>query len=294
MKLKGQKLKITLLGVLVAFLTTINGNAQNPESSLLWKIEGQNLEQPSYLFGTIHLICEEDLRFMDKVEETLLQCETVVMELDLDQPGFATKMQQQMFHPEMKNFSKNLTQDQKETLNTFFTENFGAGLDQLGVMKPFALLTMLYTKYVGCDDIRSYELLISALAKANKMELRGLETIASQMSLFDQIPEEEMIEWLIDGTDIKKNQEMFNGMVSAYHSTDLNQIYDYIIESSPEMTTYSDLLLTTRNKNWIPQLIEEIGQAPTFIAVGSGHLAGSDGLVALLQKEGYQLTPIKL
>jgi len=37
-----------------------------------------------------------------------------------------------------------------------------------------------------------------------------------------------------------------------------------------------------------------IDQKTAFIAVGAGHLGGPEGVIRLLQKEGYTLTPVKL
>lgn len=32
---------------------------------------------------------------------------------------------------------------------------------------------------------------------------------------------------------------------------------------------------------------------PSFFAVGAGHLGGTQGLINLLRKEGYRVTPLK-
>jgi uncharacterized protein YbaP (TraB family) len=53
------------------------------------------------------------------------------------------------------------------------------------------------------------------------------------------------------------------------------------------------LLLDDRNKNWIMQLPGIMKEQPAFIAVGALHLAGENGLVALLRKQGYIVTPVK-
>ncbi|MCR9254176.1 MAG: TraB/GumN family protein [bacterium] len=294
MKLQGQKLRITLLGVLVAILSSFTSNAQDVESSLLWKIEGNGLSKPSYVFGTIHLICPDDFKMFDAAKTALIESDVVYLELDMDEPGFMGKMQQHMMNPGMKNFSSDLKPQDKEKIDAFFKENFGTGLDQLGIMKPFALMSMMYTKYLDCSAIESYEGTITKLAAEYEKEVKGFETVEFQMGLFDKIPQEEMIQWLVDGTDIQKNKDLFAGLVEAYLSKNTDNLYKYILKSSPEFAAYEDDLLVNRNKNWVP-IIREVSQEQSmFIAVGSGHLGGKEGVLALLKKEGYTVSPVKI
>ncbi len=52
------------------------------------------------------------------------------------------------------------------------------------------------------------------------------------------------------------------------------------------------LLLTNRNKNWIPVITREARAMPSFFAFGAGHLGGKDGVINLLRKKGFKVTPI--
>jgi uncharacterized protein YbaP (TraB family) len=51
-------------------------------------------------------------------------------------------------------------------------------------------------------------------------------------------------------------------------------------------------LLTIRNQLWVDRIPEIIRQTPTFIAVGCGHLSGPTGMIDLLHKKGYTVTPV--
>ena len=55
---------------------------------------------------------------------------------------------------------------------------------------------------------------------------------------------------------------------------------------------YEDVLLYKRNKNWIPIMGDKMTKGQVFFAVGAGHLGGKDGVIDLLKKEGYKLTPL--
>ena len=54
------------------------------------------------------------------------------------------------------------------------------------------------------------------------------------------------------------------------------------------------MLLDSRNRNWVEIISMNTASIPMFIAVGAGHLGGPNGLIALLRKAGYTLTPIHI
>ena len=49
-----------------------------------------------------------------------------------------------------------------------------------------------------------------------------------------------------------------------------------------------------RNRTWISKLAKQMNEKASFIAVGSGHLAGKDGLINILRQEGFQVSPVNL
>ena len=87
-------------------------------------------------------------------------------------------------------------------------------------------------------------------------------------------------------------KQQINQLMDAYNSKNITQLEEALFESSPEYEKYNDLLLYNRNANWVPIITNQVKAQPTFIAVGAAHLLGEKGLVSLLQKEGYTLTPL--
>lgn len=69
--------------VLIPMLFVFNArlSAQNSES-LLWKISGNGLSQPSYLYGTIHLICKKDMIISNAFNRAFDRAEVVYIEMD--------------------------------------------------------------------------------------------------------------------------------------------------------------------------------------------------------------------
>ena len=291
------KSRVSLSMAVVITLVLSIGNfvfSQKTKSSLLWKIEGKGISSPSYLFGTIHMICSENFLMPDPVKEAIKSSGLVFLEMDMDDSVKMAGLQSMIFNPGMTNFSTTISDEDSITIDIFFRKNFGAGLDRLGVMKPFALMTMLYSKYLNCAAPSSYEQALIELAKSNNLEIQGLETPEFQMGLFDNIPQEEIVQWLIDGIDIEKNKKMMGEMTEIYLTGDVDGLFDFTRKASPEFKAYEKPLLTDRNKNWIPMIIENAQKQPTFFGVGAGHLGGKKGVIQLLKKEGYKVTPINL
>jgi len=70
--------------VLLVSLVTLASFAQDENNTLLWKISGNGLDKPSYLFGTIHLICAEDAILSDNMKKAISDCDEVYFEVDMD------------------------------------------------------------------------------------------------------------------------------------------------------------------------------------------------------------------
>lgn len=57
---------------------------------------------------------------------------------------------------------------------------------------------------------------------------------------------------------------------------------------------FIDIMLTQRNKHWLPGLRKFLDEGRAVVLVGAGHLPGQNGLVELLRADGYTVTPIRL
>lgn len=261
------------------------------EKSLLWKISGNGLSQDSYLFGTIHIICKEDFIMNDKVKKAFESSSKLVMELDMGDPQLMAKMQQYSLNPGMKNISSELSEEDAKILDTFFTENFGAGIAQIGILKPFVLSSMALIKTLPCAETESFENYFTSHSKALNKPIEGLETVEIQMGTFDQIPAKLQLDELVKMIREKSGAEEFTAMVASYLVEDIDALYQ-TMNRDEMMKDYRSILLDNRNKAWIPQLREKMAKESLFVAVGSGHLAGENGVISLLKAAGYLVEPV--
>jgi uncharacterized protein YbaP (TraB family) len=87
-------------------------------------------------------------------------------------------------------------------------------------------------------------------------------------------------------------EDVTTGIIAAYHQDDLSELYEAAMLSGMEAGDM-EVLLDERNQAWVPKLAPELNKGGLFIAVGALHLPGEQGLIALLQAEGYKLKPLK-
>ena len=281
--------KITLTLFLILF-TAINLSAQ--ENALLWKIDHEKFDQPSYLYGTIHLICTEDMAEQPAVDRALKSVEKVVFELDFSDPQLQQKMMRSQVNSgdHIKNY---LDEDQAEVLDEYFKQHVGAGLSQFGNLKPFALTALAMQSMIQCSEqLYSFEGSLLMKARENSLSVSGLETPEFQFGLFDTIPAEDQIAELVNGImapDSVKN--VFNTMLVQYTEQDIEALYSTFVESSAG--NYQKDILDDRNKAWIPKIERMMGNEPIFVAVGAMHLPGENGVIELLQQQGYSVTAVR-
>jgi len=282
----------SILATLMLLLVVFQTNAGDEEKSLLWKISGNGLQQESYLFGTIHIICQDQFFMDERIENALESTQKIALELNMLDPNMMAEMQQLSINADFKNIKDDLTTDQATFLDKFLTKSYGVGLDQLGILKPFVLTSMVMLKMLPCEEQSSYEMFFVEKAKNIQMEMVGLETVAFQVGIFDEIPQKMQIEDLAKLVTEVDGMEEFESLVAAYLEEDIEGLYSLITDNDM-FKEYGDLLLADRNANWIPVIKELIHQQATFIAVGSGHLASETGVIALLRKAGYTVEAVK-
>ncbi len=80
-------------------------------------------------------------------------------------------------------------------------------------------------------------------------------------------------------------------LVAVYKQRNTDSLYAFM-KSTGASEDFETELLDKRNKKWIPVIEGAITEKPTFFAVGAAHLGGPDGVLSLLRKQGYKLTPI--
>lgn len=260
------------------------------ENALLWKIE-ENGIQTSYLFGTLHILSKSDFNLSEKTLEAFKTADQIVMELDMDNPGMQMEIMQHVDMKDGTTLDQLLSEEDYQKLDKAFQASYGTGVQYFNKWKPFMASALLMKNYIDGESA-SYEGTFVELAKEQNKELLGLETPEEQLSVFDQIP------YAVQAKDLaemlnneEKTRKMYASMIELYKAQDLKGLSD-LMNTYYKDAKQMELLLDSRNESWIPKIGEFAKDKGTFFAVGAGHLPGKMGVVELLKKEGYTLTPI--
>ncbi len=283
------KLTITTFWIL---LFTFCFSAHSQEKSLLWEVTGNGLTKPSYVYGTIHMICPKDYLMTDSTKATFERAEQVYLELDMDDPTLMAKMMQTSMLTNGKKLKDYLSADDYAFLDNHFKERTKMSLAMYNGLKPFTVMSMVYLTLLDCQP-QSFELMFTQMATNAKKELLGLESVEFQMGIFDQIPYEKQAQMLVDIVRKKaESTKEFEKMVALYKTQDLEALVKLMDESDWDYNGYENILLANRNANWIPIMEKAMQAKSSFFAVGAGHLAGEKGVLKLLKKKGYTVKAI--
>ena len=285
---------ICAAGITASSQTTVS----NSNNTLLWRISGKNISRPSYLFGTIHLLCANDIEISENLKSAIRETDKVYLELDMDN---LFEMMQAVQKMKMRNdttLSDLLSEKDYQKVKTFFASRSSLiPFSILETYKPMLAASMIMQSATDCDNAISMEQLIMQQAKREDKEIKGMETMTYQLSIFDSIPYElqakQLLAFIEDNSTEEKASKEYDEMASAYRNQELSKLEDLIKKEEFGVGNFTDLLLYNRNHNWITTMQKIFNSNSAVIAVGAGHLPGEKGVINLLRKAGYTVEPIE-
>jgi uncharacterized protein len=281
------KKKIFYLVVLLFHCCSLNAQTDSlvkpVENSLVWKIEGNGLQYPSYLMGTMHTIPIGNIDTSQKLKNLIFSCTRLFTETSdsLFMAGF--------FLPgndSAKNHLKKRHYKQLKKAIKFYSPNSDE-TDSIYKMKSF-LYRNIILGYKAQLYFISYEEYLILLANSKNIATDGLESPEETAYLKKYAPEDGFtyLSDFIDNIDIYL--ELYKKSLKVYATHNINYFYFGMQKLNPEMTTD---VLDKRNLNWFPKIKAAIKKESCFFAIGASHLAGKNGLINLLRKNGYEITP---
>lgn len=296
--LKINQMKRFSAGLIVSLLA-FSSFAQNGklEKTLLWKVTGNGLEKPSYIYGTIHMLCKEDAFLSPALTEAIANSDKVYLELDMDNLLEMIGVLNKMKMNNDTTLADLLTPDEYRKAKAYFEKNSSLlPFSVLETYKPLLAASLLTEASMVCDESVAMEQLIMDAAKKKGKAVDGLETMAYQMSIFDSIPykvqAQELMKSISDNKKESEGDKEFREMLKAYKEQNLEKLGEMITQSEGGMMQYQDILLNNRNRNWVEKLKKIMTMKSVVVAVGAGHLPGDKGLIALLRLAGYTVTPV--
>lgn len=272
-----------------------NSKADLSNKTVLWEISGNGLEQPSFLFGTMHILCAEDAQLSDSLLYAIGASSQVYFEIDMDNMAEMMGIFRYIRMNDNKKLSDLLSPAEYERVKKYFSEN--KTILPLGMMerfKPYFIASLLSESKMPCESRKGMEEVILQQAKKMGKPINGLESMAFQASIFDSIPYQDQARELMRTIDsASADDSSTRRLVEVYRSQDLNAIEAITLQEEGGVAAYLDLFLYGRNAKWIPEMVAAMKKSPSIFAVGAAHLPGDKGVIQLLRKAGYHLRPVK-
>lgn len=289
---------LTLLTVLV--LTPVAAeppvpcaDPRQPCRGLLWRIESGSTPA-SYLFGTVHVSDPRVTRLAPPVQKALDGAASFTSEMFTNGPGIV-HMAEAMY------FSNN------QRLSTLLGPAWYARLQQtlkhhkipagdLDRKKPWTVFMML-AKPAGHRPGIHLDLALEIASIQQGKRVYALETMAEQLAVFNELPIQDQIDVLKSALErFDQTNRLHEQMLLLYLARDLSGLFR-MIESEPIaddrlQKVMLDRLLWARNVRMLDRMKPRLQEGNAFIAVGAGHLPGPQGLLTLLHRAGYRVTPV--
>jgi len=280
--------RFAVLLFIFIFPAAISAQTKSPklENSLLWEVSGKGLKKPSYLYGTIHMICSKDYFLSEKTKKAFDVSDKLYLEINFTDPNEMSQMQQLAMGKEP--LSKKLSPEQLAKLDSILKKSTGMGVQQVDSFSLLTVLSLISMKSFGCAHLKFYEMEFSEAAKKRNVSIYGLETVKSQFEILENAYSNDEILKLLEESTSEESEQL----VTAYKNENIDSMYALTTDEKFTSEKTKKQILDNRNVNWVKAMPELMKQNSVFFAVGAGHLGGELGVINLLRKEGYTVKPI--
>ncbi len=260
----------------------------------LWRVQGPRATV--YLMGSVHVLKQDDYPLPAVLEAAFTNASVVAFEADIgemEQPATQFKLLNKSMLPEGQTLAQQLS---PELYSGFTNEVATAGLplfvfDRLKPAIAAVTLIALELQKLGLDPEYGLDKYFYARARKAQKPTEALETVDFQFNLLSGFSKEES-ELLMKMTlrDIDKAKKECAEMIRAWRTGDPEALDKLLNEASREAPALFKRLISDRNQNWAPKIREWLkGDKNVLVVVGAGHLVGKQGLVSLLQAEGFKV-----
>lgn len=274
------------------------------QAQLLWKISGNGVEKPSYLVGTHHIApagMQDSIAGLKDAIQAVDQVWGEVVMSDMTSPQGMIELQKFMAAPADSTLNTLISPAQLDSVATTLGKYAGTEVPaaQLIYFRPAVISSQLavlqsMAAIPGFNPNSQLDGVIQQLGSQAGKSVHGLETVAQQLALLYGAPLAEqaadlMEQVRLDNLAAGKAREM----AAAYMSGNLTALKDIMTDPAMGMSSdEADKLINDRNSAWVEFLIGALPTTSMLIAVGAGHLPGEKGVISLLQKAGFKVTPV--
>ena len=265
--------------------------AQKKYQGLLWEITGNGMEEPSYLYGTMHV--SNKLAF--NVSDSFYHCLNAV-------DAVALESSPESWMEEYRDMG-GLPNAYYDYGNNFYkkafkiTQPYSDAIYNLLENKNSLMNQILYRFSPGSEDYQEntyLDMFIFQAGAKNGKPVHSLETFEEvmELSVLSMTPDKNKVKDNGYNSYLENNSEnRFVLLEEAYRRGDLDQI-DSISKSNNPTKVYHKYFIVERNKNMVRRLDSIMQTQSVFTGIGAAHLPGKEGAIELLRNLGYKVRPV--
>lgn len=281
--------------------------ATSNTGSVLWRIDRDG-RPPSHLLGTIHLTDPRVTTLSDKLRSIIAGAARVALEVaDLSPEATSAVMAKLgglVVFDDGRRLDQLLTPEEIDKVEATLTAS-GVPAAAAPLFKPWVVTMMLAVSDCERRKVQNGKLVldasIAALAQAGGKQIIGLETIESQLTAMASLPEADQIAILRASLEyVDRADDNMETLLQLYLDRKLGIVWPLQIALAEKVgigraafDTFEQRLVVDRNRRMSEAALPLLEEGAALIAVGALHLPGEQGLVALLRKSGYTLTPVE-
>lgn len=251
---------------------------------LLWRIEGNGMTQPSYIFGTIDT---KDSRAFEWSDSTLLALNRCSSFAVISHPD---SILNELLLPQKKSFLDVLSKEEQQRMEEKITTKNGYSADYANIPTIWQLQQLLQpTKQPQNEKPAYLNMHLYGIARSLDKPITGLVTIAEQQQFFLNLPlpeQQKAIRKLAIVDSIKYNAAL-EKLLIAYQSGDSKKIAENLLQqllTDNDAQQYKLLLFQ--------KLQKQLQTTTTFAAIDLAYLTSENGLLQLLRTAGYEVRPV--
>jgi uncharacterized protein YbaP (TraB family) len=286
---------LLFLGLLSVVVTTGAQEATKVQTKhCFWKVEGKS--NAVYLLGSVHVL---NSRFypMDRlIEDAFKNSQTLVLEVNLkdaESPAGQMEMLKAGMYGPGDSVRKHVSKETYGKLDAHLKKS-GSSASSVESFKPWMISVVLLAgelQKLGFNPMEGVDRYFFKKAEEDGKKVEGLETAAFQLSLFNQMSQDEEDAMLNESFDEVQNlKKEFNDIISAWQTGDAAGLDKLMVE---DMRKYPELykkLLLERNQRWVKKMDGYLkADKDIFVVVGALHLVGKDSVVEMLRAKGYKV-----
>jgi hypothetical protein len=265
------------------------------QNAVFYKVTGNDLEKPSYIFAILKFIPAEDYYFPAFIEDKFKECKILATETTLDHHT-KHEMNKAAHLEHDKSLEDYLGEEYFKRLEDIFINQFGISKLKFDLVykkfKPVMLSTTM-TRLAMKTPLRYYEPDLVSKADANGMLTLGLETVEREVDALESFKiEDQVIALKHTISNLNKQVKEYEEVVKAYKAGDLHKTLEYTLHPVENNEDFRLNFIVKRNKEWVPKMIEIMHKESTFFAIGASHISEEDGVLHILEEQGYKVEPI--